>query len=396
MISITKEQARRFLLMYHGLWPSFEFKGKKGIVDYIRRVGCIQFDPLNIAGFNHELVLQARIKDFKPAMLQELLYKDHSLLDGWDKNMSIYSMADWPCFSRSREAYTQRLLGNPQIATVAPKIEDEISIRGPLSSSDIEHNQIVDWSWAPTSLSRAALESLYFSGRLCIHHKNHTRRFYDLAERMIPREIFNCEDPNKTQEAHEDWLVLRRIGGIGLLWNRAGDGWLGISNLKSTHRSNAISRLQDAGKLIEVTVEGVTSPLYMKSDYQDMLSEAMNCDKPSNRAFIMAPLDNLLWERKLLMLLFGFDYRWEVYKPQDERKYGYYVLPVLYDDRFVARFEPGRDKKSNALIIKNWWWEPGVKVTKKMETAVYKCFEQFKGFLGVDEVKDMTKVILKI
>src|SRR5690349_18414440 len=93
-ILISKQQARQFILTYHGLMGRQNFTGKQGILNYISKVGCIQFDPLNIVGHNHELVLQARIKDFKPNMLQELLYEERKLIDGWDKNMSIYCLKD--------------------------------------------------------------------------------------------------------------------------------------------------------------------------------------------------------------------------------------------------------------------------------------------------------------
>jgi len=102
--TITKQQARHTILAHQGLWPPYALEGKAGVLEYIHRVGCIQFDPLNIVGRNPELVLQARVAGFQPVMLQELLYKDRRLLDGWDKNMSIYGVEDWPYFHRRREA----------------------------------------------------------------------------------------------------------------------------------------------------------------------------------------------------------------------------------------------------------------------------------------------------
>ena len=97
-ITLTKQQARRFILAHQGLWPPYQFEGKAGILDFISHVGCIQFDPLDIVGHNPELVLQARVSGFRSAMLQELLYEDRKLLDGWDKMMAIYCTQDWPYF----------------------------------------------------------------------------------------------------------------------------------------------------------------------------------------------------------------------------------------------------------------------------------------------------------
>lgn len=123
-----------------------------------------------------------------------------------------------------------------------------------------------------------------------------------------------------------------------------------------------------------------------------LLDEAPDADDLLQRACILAPLDNLLWDRRFVEELFNFCYVWEVYKPVAERRYGYYVLPVLYGDRFVARFEPGRDKKKGALIIKNWWWEPGATPSKRMQSDLCQCFKRFLGYLGTDDLRIDGKV----
>jgi uncharacterized protein YcaQ len=126
----------------------------------------------------------------------------------------------------------------------------------------------------------------------------------------------------------------------------------------------------------------------MRSQDRAALDRALDGDPPAPpRAAILAPLDNLLWDRRLVEAIFGFEYTWEVYKPVAERRYGYYVLPILYSDRFVARFEPGRDKGSGALMVKNWWWEPDVAPSDEMRSALRRCFERFLGFLGADAIR---------
>ncbi|MCK5327839.1 MAG: AlkZ family DNA glycosylase, partial [Candidatus Latescibacteria bacterium] len=355
-MEMTKRQARRFLLAHQGLWPPYESEGKSGVIETLRRVGCIQFDPLDIVGRNPELVLQARVSDFRPVMLRELLYQDRKLLDGWDKNMSIYGVADWPYFRRRRESALRYYGESSRPATaILPQIRKAIEERGPLSSIDLDFDQTVDWSWAPTRIARAALESMYSWGELIVHHKVHTRKVYDFTSRHIPEELLSASDSNETGEQYHDWYVLRRIGSVGLLWNRSGGAWLGISELKSKERKATLTRLLRQGKVVEVQVEGIEPPLYMRSEDKSCLDRTLDSDSLSPRATVMAPLDNLLWDRRLAKELFDFDYRWEVYKPVAERRYGYYVLPVLHGDRFVARFEPGRDKKNGALIIKKWW-----------------------------------------
>jgi uncharacterized protein YcaQ len=391
-LTLTKQQARRLVLAHQGLWPPYELEGKSGLLDYVRRVGCIQFDPLNIVGHNTELVLQARVSDFRPLMLQELLYEDRTLVDGWDKNMSIYCVEDWPCFSRRRE-YARQHPGRSleAVKSIVPRVRQEIEERGPLSSIELDFDQTVDWWWAPTRLARAALESMYWWGELVIHHKVNTRKVYDFASRHIPEELLSASDPNETEEQYHDWYVLRRIGSIGLLWNKSGDAWLG-TGLKSKERQAALSRLLEQGKVVEVRVEGIELPLYMRSQDRATLDRALDSDGVSLRAVILAPLDNLLWDRRLIKVLFDFEYVWEVYKPVAERRYGYYVLPVLYGDRFVARLEPGRDKKSGALIVKNWWWEDGINASKRMQSDLLDCFKRFLIYLGTDDLRMDSKI----
>jgi uncharacterized protein YcaQ len=389
--TLTKQQAGRFMLAHQGLWPPHELEGKTGIVSHVRRVGCIQFDPLDIVGHNPELVLQARVADFSPEMLQDLLYQDRKLVDGWDKVMSIYCVEDWPYFRRQREAERHSLDKRSQITTILPEVRQVIKEHGPLSSIDLDMDHKVDWPWGPTRLARAALEGMQLCGELIIHHRVHTRKVYDFASRHIPQKLLSVSDPNKTDEQYHDWHILRRIGGIGLVWNRAGAAWLGIQSAKSKERSAALQRLTERGEVIEAHVEGIEPPLYMRSEDEASLDEALQSNAPSPRAVILAPLDNLLWDRRLVKELFDFSYVWEVYKPVEQRKYGYYVLPILYGDRFIARFEPGRDKKSGALVIKNWWWESGLALSKRMQSDLRDGFKRFLGYLGTDKLKIESK-----
>jgi uncharacterized protein YcaQ len=398
-IILSKSEARRLILCYQGLLPPQAAAGKEAAHACVQRLGCIQYDPLNIVGRNPDLVLQARISDFKPLLLDELLYKDRVLVDGWDKNMSIYGIEDWPYFQRYRdEAYERYNADSRPAVTILPEVRERIEQQGPLSSLDLDFDQTVDWSWGPTRMARAALESMYAWGEVIIHHRVNTRKMYDFAHRHIPNEILSADDPNETLERFWEWRVLRRIAAIGLIWNRSGDAWLGIRGLKAKEREAAFSRLRDGGLVVGVSVEGMKEPLYLRNVDRGLLdrTKEMRIDHPS--ASIIAPLDNLMWDRRFIKELFDFYYIWEVYKPVAERRFGYYVLPILYGDRFIARFEPGRDKESGAMLIKNWWWESGISQTKAMREALQHCFKRFLEYLDSDmlwiaeEVRDRSDI----
>ncbi|MDQ0193334.1 winged helix-turn-helix domain-containing protein [Paenibacillus wynnii] len=399
---ISKQQARLFLLRHQHLSPSTLQGSKQSIYDYIRHVGCIQYDPLSITGHNHELVLQARIPGFTPDLVQELLYQDRLLVDGWDKNMSIYCTEDWPYFRRYRELASTRFEGNSEIMATVDRVRQELMERGPLSSLDLEGKDKINWAWAPARLSRAALESMYFWGEIVVHHRVHTRRYYDFTVRLLPESILNQEDPNQNEDQYYDWYVLRRIGSIGLQWNRSGDGWLGITGLKSKERTAAIQRLLHTDKIREVNVEGIKLPFYIRSMDTPALEEVIQVTHDQGEDYIntssasaLAPLDNLLWDRELIKQLFNFEYRWEVYKPAAERKFGYYVLPLLYGDRFVARFEPVMDKKSGILTIINWWWEPEEFLTPELTAALKEALISLARCVRANSVQFLPEVVTK-
>lgn len=387
MIALSKQQARRFMLAQQNLWPPRALHGKAGILEHIRRVGCIQFDPLNIVGRNPELVLQARVVDFQPAMLDELLYQDRQLVDGWDKMMSIYPVEDWPYFRRRRQGikdYCGR--SRDEVDAVVSQVRQEIEARGPLSSIDLNFEKRVDWPWGVTQVGRAALESLWDWGELIIHHKVNTRKVYDFAHRHIPQAILDAPDPHETVEHYHEWGVLRRLGGLSLAWNRSGEAWLELPGIKSQERRAILDRLCEQGHALCAQVEGVDQPCYFRSQDRPILDAVWIDDSAPQAAAIIAPLDNLLWDRRLVKALFDFSYTWEVYKPAAQREYGYYVLPVLYGDRFVARFEPGREKKNGALTIAKWWWEEGVMPNTDMQRALSECFARFLAYLGRDKL----------
>jgi uncharacterized protein YcaQ len=395
IVKLSNKQARHFLLTHQGLGVIEPQSGKMGVMDFIRRVGCIQFDPLNIVGRNPELVLQARITDFRPAILQELLYNDRILIDGMDKVMSIYMTEDWPYFQRFRDTSKQRYGSIDSIVKSLPEVREMIEKIGPISSGDLQLNQTIDWAWAPTRLSRAVLESMYFWGELIVHHKKNNQKVYDFAHRNLSPNLLQTIEPNLTDEEHLEWRVLRRIGAIGFLWEKAGDAWIGISGLKAKERKQSIHRLWSLGRLTQLHIEGMGDSFYAKTEDVERLSDIILNLNTTRRAAIMAPLDNLLWDRRMIKSLFGFDYTWEVYKPMDKRSYGYYVLPVLYGDIFVARFEPGRVKKEGSLIIKNWWWEPGITPSYEMMCELKRCFQNFIRFLGTKSICIEPEIVLR-
>lgn len=386
MIALSKQQARRFMLIKHGLLGEHHFKGKDGILDFVRQVGCIQFDPIDVCGKNAELVLQSRIKGFEKKWLYDQLYEERELIDYFDKNLAIMHVSDWPYFNRYRDAYKMGGRSRVEIDAVCDEVLQMIEEKGPLSSSDIGYNHKVDWYWSDTKLSRAVLETLYFRGDLVVHHKNGTNKYYDLSSRCIKSSLLESADPFPDEIEHIKWRILRRIGAVGMLWNKPSDAWLNIWELKAGKRNQAFEELIDENKIIPVMVESIKEPLYILTEDQPIIIKVKDEFKEKLRCELLAPLDNFLWDRKIIQAVFDFKYKWEIYTPEAQRQYGYYVLPILYGDQLIGRTEVVNQRKTKELIVKNIWLEENIKINKKMMTAIDKCFERFSKFNGCEKI----------
>lgn len=367
----TISEARKYLARLH-------FSGNKNVYETVRKLQAIQYDPLNVVGRNPDLVLQSRIKNYKPEMLQKELYKKRTLVDGFDKMLCIYPVGDYPNLARLRRTTVWWYRENPEITQAFDKVRKIIREKGAVSSDDIGMDEKVAWPWGATRLSRATLESMWMTGELTIHHKDGARRYYDFAEKYLPHEILSMEDPNETEEAYFEWQTLRRIRAVGLLRNGPSDAFLGVENFKAAERARTFETLIRKEKIIKINVEG--DAYYIPSENLPILETGTAV---SSCARAIAPLDNFMWDRKLIKRVFGFDYTWEVYTPKEKRRYGYYVLPVFYKDRFIARFEP-EPFRGGKLIIKTWWWEENVRITDAMKKAVLKMLEDFSKYLGAE------------
>ncbi len=388
-ITLSAIEARRLFLAHHALWPPRSLKSKQDILDYIRRLGCIQYDPINVVGVNPHLVLQSRVAGYRPQVLDELLYQDRALWDGWDKLQSIYCSADFPFFARRRatlhENYWHK---HPEAVEAHTVVLNEIRQHGPLSSIDLEHDKVVKGFWGmPMRISRAALENLYNMGEIGIHHRTGTRRYFDLTERLLPAEVVNTADPFKTDEDYLDWHVQRRVSSIGLAFPNITDTWLGILGLKGVQKRQSLLRLCEQGRIKPVAVESAPGKsFFVPADFYSRFDEIAT-DRGEPQAAFLAPLDNLIWQRDVLKWVFGFEYTWEVYKPVALRQYGFYVLPVLYGDRIIARCEFVLERKTATLVLQNWWWEAGVSPDEAMLAALWVSLAEFLGYSGMKTLR---------
>ena len=396
MLRITKEEACRFILSRQGLLGTYRFVGKEGVLQYIRQAGCIQYDPVDVCGKNAELTLQSRVKGFTRRMLADLLYVDRLLVDYSDKELSIWSREDWPYFSGYRATSKEHGAGFEGIPELEARAIAFIREHGPVSSDTLPIKGKIFWHssmhWSghwqnQSNAARSVLEQLYTDGVLLIHHKSGSRKYYDLAERYFSPELLNAENPCPDDMALLRWRIKRRVGAVGMLWNRRSDAWLGI-NMSTEQRNSAINALEADGAIVQAEVESIRSPLFFLAEDMPLMEavrQGVLDTKP--RLEFLAPLDPVLWDRKLVEALWDYHYKWEIYTPVNQRKYGYYVLPILYGDRFVGRIEAGADRKSATFVVRNIWYEDGVRPTKKLTRAIEGACRRLAKFNDCVQIK---------
>ena len=400
MLTVTLRQARQFVLSKQGLLGKHRFIGKDGAYRYVRQAGCIQYDPVDVCGKNAELTLQSRVKGFTKKMLADLLYKDRLLVDYSDKELSIWPSEDWPYFSSYRERSRAHGASFEAIPELEARTTAYIREHGPVSSDTLPVEGKIFWhssmhwsgNWhGQSQAARSVLEQLYTDGVLLIHHKSGSRKFYDLADRYLSRELLTAANPCPDEASFLAWRVRRRVGAVGLLWNRRSDAFLGIG-MNNEQRDRAFEDLEKAGSITAVNVEGIRFPLYMLAEDRSLMEAVIAGGVDSKaRLEFLAPLDPMLWDRKLIEELWDYGYSWEIYTPAEKRKFGYYVLPMLCGDRLIGRIEAAADRKTGTLTVKNVWYEQGVRQTKKLESALGGAIGRLAKFNGCSMVSEQTQ-----
>lgn len=353
-LRISQAQARILMLKRQYLWHPRTLLGQEGVLQFLERMRFIQFDPVNIVGTSPCIVLAARVRDFKPQMLDDLLYKQRRLYDQWDRCASIVLDEDIEPLYMNRGDTNWRPRSDQTVPEeVYQQVIERFRSEGVLSTSafrDIDQ--------------REALMQLLPQGVVEIHHREGQRRFFSLTseERRLR---LQKQDHFASREEFFRWMILRRIGSAGLIGARSSQALYSIRGLAPAERLRILKDLAAEGQIQLLKVEGLNQAYYCLSE--DLPAPDEDEIKIPHATF-MAPLDNMLWDRKLIEQLFHFSYIWEIYTKPEKRVYGPYTLPVLYGDRFVARAQ--LRKEQGRLVIESWWWEEQVRVRRTMLKAI--------------------------
>jgi uncharacterized protein len=382
-VEVSAETTRRFLVAHHMLAPARSLEGgPKAVLEVFRRLGSIQFDPIPVAGRSHDLVLHARVADYEPAWC-DLLYERREIFEAYNKGLSFVPMDDLPWFRVGRRARVQSVID--ENAEAAERVLGRIRADGPLSSLDFrpESGPTTDWFGVPTNTVRAVLEAYAVTGVLGLARREGNRRYYDVVERLVPKKVLAREIPFRDRLRYK---LLSRYRAHGLLGvSGAGDVFGGIGPAKPDPRypdypgRNALrEELVELGELVPVTVEGVSGKRFV---VRDLVALVESPPEPPPSVAFLSPFDALVWDRKLLGSLFGFDYVWDLFHPPAKRRFGYYVLPIVFRDRFVGRIEPRIDRAEGRAHVLGLWWEDGF-APRRAEAFVDAMREALRAYLG--------------
>jgi uncharacterized protein len=361
-VKVSAESARRFLVARHFLAPARSVAGGlDGVMEVFRRFGSIQFDPIAVAGRNHDLVLHARVAGYEAAWC-DVLYQRREIFEATNKALSLIPASEFPWFrlpsGRKGPRFHAAILA--ENAVVAERVLGRIRAEGALSALDFEpeHGAPKDWFGMPENVVRAVLEAYTVTGAIGLARRDGNRRYYDLLERLLPAEVLAREVPVREQLRHK---LLSRYRAHGLLGAGGAAGTFDrIANPESAPgrpgRNELRAELVELGALVPVDVEGVRGKRFVLGEELALLRAP---PEPARSVAFIAPFDSLLWDNALLANLFAFDYVWEGFFPPAKRRWGWYVLPICFGDHLVGRIEPRIDRDRARVDVLGIWWQDG-------------------------------------
>jgi uncharacterized protein len=399
MLTIDIETARRFILGKQGLWPGRRWRGIKGTEQALRAMEYLQLDPLQIVARSHDIKLHGRVLDYTPGMWEHLAYQQRKFFDwgGWLAVRPMDELPHWRVVMRRERDGEQRWSRMPKMARehadAIVEMRALLRERGTVKNRDFQMStRTRTESYRGRKDSALALYYLWITGEVMTHHRENFERVYALTEAVAPPDLLRESD-----EAEADrFLIKKEISFSGLSRpNRALDAFLRDLPSGKAYKQISEAMLAD-GEIIEVKVEGWKPVHYALASDAKLLRDLSAGRVPkawtpletttSEEVVFLGPWDQVV-ARGRAKVVFGFDYVLEVYKPQHQRKFGYYTLPILWNDQFVARFDSKFDRTTNMFVILGLWLEnKALGKNEAFAEALARGFARFVTFLGASKM----------
>lgn len=329
-LTVTPETCRRFLR--HKLLLDQPLATTD---DAICHHGYIQIDPIDVCGKMHDLILRNRVQQYQRDDLLKVLYhrKQRAFFEHYIGVLVALPIEDYryllPSMKRRRtsDRYSGALDADQK--KMARKIIDRIRAEGPLSSSAFMDSGRSQTGWGTNgTLAKTTLDKLFFHGRLLISRRDNFRRVFDLPERILPESILDSK-PATPREV-ERWLIQVRLKQRRLII---------LTAAHATLAKDFLTKVKVADH----------PPVYCLKEDVELLQQAADWPEPNTEPRLLAPLDPIIYDRKITRRVWDFDYTWEVYTPPAKRVRGYYALPILSGTKIVGHVDPKVDRQSGIL-----------------------------------------------
>ncbi len=374
---LSRPEARKIILHAAGLSKRAQFgKGREAVFKVIDHLGFIQIDTNYVVERAHHHALASRVPDYKPEWLQEL-QEDGRIYEFLTADSGFLPMHNFRYSLPVKQGF---LAGRKPLTTAETnlmnRVLDRIAREGPLMVKDFENDRQEPsagwWDWRP---SKMALERLYLEGSLMATRTKEFLKVYDLPKNIVPPDI---DTTVPTPEEYARHVIRRELTALGIAYAKE-LAWR-TRRVKDNLVKKELARMVEEGEVSPVAIDGLkTAPLFMLPEYKNKKIQL------SGDAFILSPFDVLNVFRHRLRDFFDFDYQIECFVPEAKRKYGYFSLPVLVGDTFVARMDAKADRKQRVLIVHNLHFEP-VKLNEETVDQVADAIKAFAAFNRCQEI----------
>jgi len=357
--------------------------GKAAVLKAIQHLGYIQVDPINVLQRAYHHVLWSRVPNYHPDMLHELQDPDAAVFEYWNHAASYLPMTDYrfsmPLMRKYRGEFHWSD-DSPELRKSMRRLLTMIRKQGPLMLSEVESTGAVNgWSAGKTSkIERRALHELWMRGDIMIRSRQGVQKIFDLPARVLPAGM-DVKMPSRSEAA--EYHVRRALRALGIAAPQELH-YLQDAGQASAARE-ALSALIKRGEAVETRVADL--PKLRLFALRDALE--LNTPVENNIVRFLSPFDNLTIQRKRLNWLFDFDYVVEIYVPMGKRKYGYFVLPILWGDRLIGRMDAKANRLGRQLVIHNLVFEPTFQDFEAVKSAFGSALNDFTRFQECDQWK---------
>ena len=374
-VILTKSQARKIIIHAAGLARKAQFgTGIEAVYRVIDHLGFVQLDTNYVVERAHHHVMAARIPDYQPAWLTDLC-EDGRLFEYLTSDAGYLPMHEFRFSLPVKKAFkTQRKPLTPPEVLLMKQILERAEREGPLKVGDFENDRLEAssgwWDWRP---AKVALERLYLDGSLMISRTKTFQKVYDLPLNLVPPET-DLTIP--TDEEYARFVIRRTLGALGIAYVKE-MAWR-ARHVKGNLVKKELEKMVQSGEVNIVTIEGLKGPLYMLPHQERKV-------KLANDVFILSPFDVFNVFRHRLKDFFHFDYQIECFVPAPKRKYGYFSLPVLAGDTFIARMDAKADRKQKLLLVHNIHFEP----VDLEQATIDKLIDALRDFMRFNQCQDI-------